>query len=106
MSDVETELEIVEELDFSEARACELEGHDYDKSIHDNGPGVWYATLKCPECGGGDVYGRNTIILCNKYKNFALSFAQVQYCVACYGSRPFYEYVVILGKVGDVKEHD
>lgn len=65
-----TEVEDLTELEsmFEEELPCDTEGHDTDKEVHDDGPGVWYITDRCPQCGDTE-----TMLRCDKLGTLILA---------------------------------
>lgn len=75
-----TEVEDLTELEtlFDEALPCDSEVHDTDKEIHDNGPGVWYITDRCPRCGDTE-----TLLRCDKLGTLILAGIVDCVCTEC-----------------------
>lgn len=98
MNSVDTNLEIIQSLDFDEANGCEIPKHSSNKELHE-GKGEWYVSSDCPKCKQNS--GDGVVLVCNKYKDFLVADEKTRICCRCFATTSFKECITVLGKVGN-----
>lgn len=98
MTDTDINLELFQELNFSETKACELEWHDTSSSCA--GPGKWYAVMCCPTCGADGEDQRGVRLICDRFKTLAKMLVDVtKNCHACGAEHSYADVLKIVGEV-------